>query len=53
MTQHTCTAIFEQDPTSGRYTASVPTLRCVTEADTLDEAKAMAKELFELEFAAL
>jgi predicted RNase H-like HicB family nuclease len=53
MSQHTYTVIYEQDPESGRYTASVPALRCVTEADTLDDAKVMAKEIIELELAAL
>lgn len=47
------TVVFEQDIETGRYTASIPALRCVTEGDTLEETRSMAKEAIELELAAL
>lgn len=53
VSEKTYTVFFEIDPESGRYTATVPALRCVTEGDTLAEARAMVKEAIELELAAL
>ncbi len=53
MGERTYTVVFEQDIETGRFTASIPALRCITEGDTLDEARSMAKEAIELELAAL
>ncbi len=37
------TAIFEEAPEGG-YTVRIPTLGCVTEGETFEEAKAMAQD---------
>ena len=37
------TAIFEEAPEGG-YVVRIPTLGCVTEGDTFEEAKAMAQD---------
>jgi predicted RNase H-like HicB family nuclease len=53
MIERTYTVFFEQDPATSRYIASIPALRCVTEGDTLPNARRMAKEAIELEVQAL
>jgi predicted RNase H-like HicB family nuclease len=43
------TAVLTRDPAVGGYTVTVPELPgCVTEADTLDEARTMAAEVIGL-----
>ena len=53
MGERTYTVVFEQDLETGRYIVTVPALRCVTEGETLEEARTMAREAIELELAAL
>jgi predicted RNase H-like HicB family nuclease len=52
VSEYTYTVVFEQDPETGRYTATVPALRCVTDGDTLEEAREMVKDLITLELEA-
>lgn len=52
MSEYTYTVIFEQDPETGRFTATIPALRCVTDGETLEEAREMAKDLIAIELEA-
>lgn len=49
MTEYKYTIILDPDPEEGGYTVTVPSLPgCVTQAETLEEAIAMAKDAIRL-----
>lgn len=52
MAERTYTVLFERDPASGRYTATVSALDCLAEGDTLDQARVMVREMMALEIEA-